>query len=140
MDINYLPPEILRKIFSYLPKLYLLTTINNVCYYWNEVAFSRSLWQTINTTYSTEKELDIYLQNIAHYRDFVQKLLIRSDDLMKFLDIEKNRNLSNLRNLQMTNNTPVMYVGVCKNIVELYPGIVTIKLSILKSTGISGCL
>jgi hypothetical protein len=59
---------------------------------------------------------------------------------MKFLDIKKNRNLSNLRNLQMPSNTPVRYAGVCKNIVELYPGIVAIKLSILESTDISGCL
>jgi hypothetical protein len=47
MHINYLPPEVLTKIFSYLPQHGLLTAVNIVCLYWNEVAFSNSLWKTI---------------------------------------------------------------------------------------------
>ena len=73
-----LPPEVLTKIFSYLPQRDLLTTIKTVCHYWNEVAFSSSLWKTIDVICSTDDELDIYLQNIAHYKDFVQNLLIKS--------------------------------------------------------------
>jgi hypothetical protein len=67
-------------------------------HYWNEVAFSSSLWKTIDVICSTDDELDIYLQNIAHYKDFVQNLLIKSAHQMKFFDSGKNRNLSNLRN------------------------------------------
>ena len=92
MDINDLTPEALTKIFSYLPQLDLLTTINTVCHYWNNVAFSSSLWKTINITDSTDDDIDIYLQNIAHYRDFVQNLLIKKVNLIKFFDIRKDRN------------------------------------------------
>jgi hypothetical protein len=92
MDINDLTPEVLTKIFSYLPQLDLLTTINTVCHYWNNVAFSSSLWKTINITDSTDDDIDIYLQNIAHYRDFVQNLLIKKVNLIKFFDIRKDRN------------------------------------------------
>ena len=106
MDINDLPSEVLTKIFSYLPQLDLLTTINTVCHHWNKAAFSRSLWKTININYSTDDKLDIYLQNIAHYRDFVQNLAIKRDHLIKFFDIRKTRNLSNLRNLQITSYQP----------------------------------
>jgi hypothetical protein len=87
MNINYLPPEVLTKIFSYLPQHDLLTAVNIVCLYWNEVAFSSSLWKTIDITDSTDDDLDIYLQNIAHYKDFVQNLLIKSDHLMKLFNI-----------------------------------------------------
>ena len=138
MDINYLPPEVLRKIFSYLPQLDLPTTINTVCHNWNKVAFSRSLWKTININYSTDDKLDIYLQNIAHYRDFVQNLAIKRDHLIKFLDIRKTSNLSNLRNLQITSYQPDE--DICNNIVNLYPGIVAVRFSIFKSDDIFGCL
>jgi hypothetical protein len=99
MDINNIPREALTKIFSYLPQLDLLTTINIVCRSWNKVAFSSSLWKTINIENCNDDMLDIYLQNIAHYRDFVQNLMIDSSYLMKFIAIRKNQNLSNLRNL-----------------------------------------
>jgi hypothetical protein len=135
MDINDLPSEVLTKIFSYLPQLDLLTTINTVCHHWNKAAFSRSLWKTININYSTDDKLDIYLQNIAHYRDFVQNLMIDSSDLMKFIDIRKNQNLSNLRNLQIKNYPP--HEDLYNNIVDVYPGIVAIKCSISKSVDLS---
>ena len=120
----------------------LLTTINTVCHYWNEVAFSSSLWKSINITHtcSTVDDLDVYFQSIAHYRDFVQKLVIPSDHLIKFFDIKKNRNLSNLRNLQITDSQHDADVNFCKNIVDLYPGIVAIRLRISKSHDISGYL
>ena len=140
MDINDIPPEVLTKIFSYLPQLDLLKTINTVCQYWNEVAFSCSLWKTIDVTYSTDNELDIYLQNIDHYREFVQNLLITRAHLITFFDIRKNRNLSNLRNLEMSRDTPVRYVDDCQNIVDLYPGIVAFKLWKMKSPHIFDCL
>ena len=89
MDDNYLPPEVLTKIFSYLPQLDLLTTINAVCHYWNEVAFARPLWKTVDITNSTDDDIDIYLQNITHYRDFVQKLLIKDVHCIMFFDIRK---------------------------------------------------
>jgi hypothetical protein len=138
MDINDLPSEVLTKIFSYLPQLDLLTTINTVCHHWNKAAFSRSLWKTININYSTDDKLDIYLQNIAHYRDFVQNLAIKRDHLIKFFDIRKTRNLSNLRNLQITSYQPDE--DISNNIVNLYPGIVAIKFRIFKSDRIFGCL
>ena len=141
MDINDLPPEVLTKIFSYLPQIDLLTTINTVCHYWNKVAFSSSLWKTINITDSTDDDIDIYLQNIAHYRDFVQNLLLNRVNLIKFLDIRKNRNLSSLRNLQIAH---YLYekeaLRICKNIVELYSGIVAIGISIYLSADSVGCL
>jgi len=140
MNINYLPPEVLTKIFSNLPQLDLLTTINTVCHYWNEVAFSSSLWKTIDVTYSTDDELDIYLQNIDHYREFVHILLITRAHLIKFFGIRKKRNLSNLRNLQRPRDTPVRYVDFCQIIVDLYPGIVVFKLCMLKSADIFGFL
>ena len=137
MDINDLPPEVLTKIFSYLPQIDLLTTINTVCHYWNKVAFSRSLWKTINIY--TYRHIDIYLQNIAHYRDFVQNLTTDSVSFMKFFDIEKNRNLSNLRNLQIPDYLCDQRArSVCKNIVELYPGIVSIRISIFLSADTVG--
>ena len=145
MDINSIPPEVLTKIFSYLPQLLLLTTINTVCHYWNEVAFSSSLWKTINIQHCNDDlleddlfeddMLDIYLQNIAHYRDFVHNLMIDSSDLMKFIDIRKNQNLSNLRNLQIKNYPP--HEDLYNNIVDVYPGIVAIKCSISKSVDLS---
>ena len=140
MHINYLPPEVLTKIFSYLPQHGLLTAVNIVCLYWNEVAFSNSLWKTIDITDSTDDDLDIYLQNIAHYKDFVQNLLIKSDHLMKFFDIGKNLNLSNLTNLQIMNYLPYKEVRFCKYIVDLYPGIVSIRFRIFRSADIFGCL
>jgi hypothetical protein len=94
----------LTKIFSYLPQLDLLTTIITVCHYWKDVAFSSSLWKTIDITFSTGDELNIYLQNIAHYKDFVHILEINRRQLIKFFIIGKNRNLSNLRNLVIRND------------------------------------
>ena len=140
MDINCLPPEVLTQIFSYLPQHDLLTAINSVCLYWNEAAFSSSLWKTIDITDSTDDDLDIYLKNIAHYKDFVQNLLIKSDHLMKFFDIGKNLNLSNLTNLQIMNYLPYKEVRFCKYIVDLYPGIVAIRFRVFRSADISGCL
>jgi hypothetical protein len=141
MDINDLPPEVLTMILSYLPQLDLLTTINTVCHYWNKVAFSSSLWKTINITDSTDDDIDIYLQNIAHYRDFVQNLLINKVNLIKYFDIEKNRNLSNLRNLQIADFLYTQRARcICKNIVELYPGIVAIGIRIYLSADTVGCL
>ena len=135
MDINNIPRELLTKIFSYLPQLDLLTTINTVCRSWNEVAFSSSLWKTINITDSTDDDIDIYLQKIAHYRDFVQNLMIDSSDLMKFIAIRKNQNLSNLRNLQIKEypHDEDFY----DNIVDAYPGIVAIQCSISRSDDLS---
>jgi len=140
MDDNYLPPEVLTKIFSYLPQLDLLTTINTVCHYWNEIAFSSSQWKTINTHNCTDDELDIYLQNIAHYKDYVQNLVIKSEQLIKFFVIRKNRNLSNLRNLEITNDLPDEDVNFCKHMVDLYPGIVAITFRISKEADIFGYL
>jgi len=135
MDINCLPPEVLTKIFSYLPQLDLLTTINTVCHYWNEVAFSSSLWKTIDIDDSNNQDRLIYLQNIAQYRDFVQNLFIYPDQLIKFFDIRKCRYFSNLRNLQIKNYLHNEYSF--KNIVDLCPGIVAIECSILKSVDLS---
>jgi len=136
MDINYLPPEVLTKIFSYLPQLDLLTSINTVCHYWNEVAFSSSLWKTIDIAYITDDTLDIYLQNIDHYQHFVQILLINRDYLMKFFDIRKNRNLSNLRKLQVMSIEPDRTITTSTYTVEFYPGIISILLRIFKSADI----
>jgi hypothetical protein len=137
MDINDLPPEVLTMIFSYLTQLDLLTTINTVCHYWNKVAFSRSLWKTINITHSTDDDINIYLQNMAHYRDFVENLLIKSVNLIKLFDIRKNRNLSNLRSLQIPDYLYDKEARcICKNIVELYPGIVAIGITISNKTDI----
>ena len=135
MDINSIPPEVLTKIFSYLSQFDLLTHINTVCHYWNEVAFSSSLWKTINIEYCNDDIVYLYLQNIAHYRDLVQNLMIDSSDLMKFIDIRKNQNLSNLRNLQIQNYPP--HEDLYSNIVDAYPGIVAIKCSISKSVDLS---
>ena len=134
MDDNYLPPEVLIKIFSYLSQVDLLTTVNTVCHYWNEVAFSKSLWKKIDVTYSTDRELDIYLQNIAHYQDFVQNLLIQSCHLMKFFDITKNWNLSNLRNLQIRYDEPTFNRYFYEYTVAFCPGIVSTLLKLSKSS------
>ena len=134
-----LPPEVLTKIFSYLPQRDLLTTIKTVCHYWNEVAFSSSLWKTIDVICSTDDELDIYLQNIAHYKDFVQNLLIKSAHQMKFFDSRKNRNLSNLRNLEITNHQLEDF-KFYKSISDLTPGVLAIEFSISKSADTFGCL
>ena len=140
MDINYLPPELLTKIFSYLSQEDLLTTISTVCHYWNEVAFSSSLWKRMCLIVMTDEELDIYLQNIARYKDFVQSLVIKSEHLIKFFVIRKNRNLSNLRNLKIWNGLPDEDVNFCKNIVDLYPGIVAIEFEIFKAADVFGYL
>jgi hypothetical protein len=79
----------LTKIFSYLPQLDLLTTIITVCHYWKDVAFSSSLWKTIDITFSTGDELNIYSQNIARYKDFVHNLEINADSLSSFLLLGK---------------------------------------------------
>ena len=135
MDINNIPREALTKIFSYLPQLDLLTTINIVCRSWNKVAFSSSLWKTINIENCNDDMLDIYLQNIAHYRDFVQNLMIDSSYLMKFIAIRKNQNLSNLRNLQIKKYPPDE--DFYDDIVDAYSGIVAIQCRISKSVDLS---
>ena len=135
MDINNIPPEVLTKIFSYLPQLDLLTTINTVCRSWNEVAFSSSLWKTINIENCKDDMLDIYIENIAHYREFVQNLMIDSSYLMKFIAIRENQNLSNLRNLQIKEYPHGEYFY--DNIVDAYPGIVAIQCSISRSEDLS---
>ena len=141
MNINYLPPEVVTTIFSYLPQLDLLTTINTVSHYWNEVAFSRSLWKTIEIAYFTDDDkFDIYLQNIDHYREFVQKLSITRDHLIKLFGIRKDRNLSNLRTLEIMYHDPDIDVSFCKKIVDLYSGIVALRLNIGRSDDIFGCL
>lgn len=66
--------------------------------------------------------------------------MIESAHPIKFFEIRKFRNLSNLRNLQITNNQPDIHVDYCKNIVGLYPGIVVIGFRILESADVLGCL
>ena len=59
---------------------------------------------------------------------------------MKFFNIRKSRNLSNLRKLQLANYLHYEDIDFCKNIVDLYPGIVGFEFSIFKKADILGCL
>jgi hypothetical protein len=133
--INKLPHEVLTEIFSYLPQLDLLKTINIVCNCWNKVAFSYPLWKTVNITDMTDDDVDIYLQNIAHYEYFVQNLVIPSIHFTKFLDTSKCLNLPNLANLRM-----ICYNHTCEYTVNFNPKVVSILLRTFKSDDICGYL
>lgn len=85
IDINYLPNEILAKIFSYLTVKELICTVRLTCQRWCNISYDRSLWTTLTTD-------DVQELNKNHsICDIIHRLFCFNNDFatLKYLSLDR---------------------------------------------------
>jgi hypothetical protein len=85
IDINYLPNEILAKIFSYLTVKELICTVRLTCQRWCNISYDRNLWTTLTTD-------DVQELNKNHsICDIIHRLFCFNNDFatLKYLSLDR---------------------------------------------------
>ena len=102
MNINDIPLELLRHIFSYLPQCDLINTTDRVCQYWRQLCLSPPLWRNVEHRSIYGNVLYRTFEHLFQIQSYVRKLTITHGNLIGFFKDHRKLQFLNLKSLDVS--------------------------------------
>ena len=126
MSINYLPPEMMLHIFSYLPQRDLSITTIQVCQYWKQLCLSSPLWKHVKYS-AIRGDFSHPFEQLLQMQSHVTKLTITAENIHYLFGFQRKLTFLNLKTLDVSDSF-VASEDFFDKIIQRCPNLENIKI------------